>query len=147
MKYLKKYKNLYESVDTLKEEEKIKDCLVELFDEHFRFIQIQDKGNNISIELLKRQRKKVAIEEDYLINVEFNKDGFYPPKLTFKTELTEYDKSIIELVEDASNKIINTIPYTKGNFTIMVVVTENEGNFGEIFYSCFTKIYIKLFKN
>ena len=39
------------------EEEKIKDCLVELFDEHFRFIQIQDKGNNISIELLKRQKR------------------------------------------------------------------------------------------
>lgn len=83
---------------------------------------------------------------DFILQ-KYNKDGFYPPKLTFKTELTEYDKSIIELVEDASNKIINTIPYTKGNFTIMVVVTENEGNFGEIFYSCFTKIYIKLFKN
>jgi hypothetical protein len=130
------------------EEEKIKDCLVELFDKHFRFIQIQDKGDKISIELLKRERKKIAVEDDYLINVKFDKvDGFYPPSLTFKTELNEYDKNIVEIVEDASNKIMNTVPYSKGNFSIMVVVNENEGNFGELFYSCRTQIYINLFKD
>lgn len=129
------------------EEEKIKDCLVELFDEHFNFAQIQYKDDRIVITLYKRKRKKIAVEESYLINIKFDKDGFYPPKLTFKTELNEYDKSIIELVEDATNKIVNTIDYTTGNFTIMINATENEGNFDKIYYSCFTHIYIHLFKN
>lgn len=72
-------------------------------------------------------RKDLENKYEYSISNKFNKEGFYPPILSSnfidgikKTEFSEYDKSLIELVEDASNKIINTINSIKGDFFIMV---------------------------
>jgi hypothetical protein len=129
------------------DKEKINNCLVELFDEYFTLEDIsylddikkgatrsENTNNILSIELYKYFKIRDNDTDDLLITIKFDKiDGFYPPKI-YKTsglsskelpELSEYDKKVIELSEDSTNKIINTINYDYGE--ILIQNTAHQG--------------------
>lgn len=121
--------------------ENINNCLVELFDEYFTLEDIKKNNteNTIAIELYKYLKIRDNDNEDYIVTIKFDKvDGFYPPKI-FKTsglsskelpEISEYDKKIIELLEDSTNKIINTINYDYGE---ILIYNETHQNGNEIY--------------
>jgi galactitol-specific phosphotransferase system IIB component len=123
MKYIKKYNIEYKEDITDIDKNKIKYCLVELFDDKFNLKGIDRSYNynynqeftpvkNIDISLFKSVEEYDIPDGRYRINIKFNmRDGFSSKLMSnnVKTELNDRDINLIELVEDAINKIINSI--------------------------------------
>jgi hypothetical protein len=118
MKHIKSYK-IFES----KDDSKLIDCLVELFDYGFEPDDELDitkellsdwlNDNNDLIKAIKLFKVFKGLKFSNYLEGDFDKDSFGPGdknprtrKYTIKTKHIEDE--ILELVDDASNKIINT---------------------------------------
>jgi hypothetical protein len=137
MNYLKSYK-VFESSHI---DSKLTDCLVELFDygfeiEHVESLEPQQSWEKkypiLRIKLFKRFPKSVGKFSNHLEG-EFDKDSFGPGDRNPRTR--EYmisnmhiEGELIEMTDEASNKIINTyIPEaTRGEYLINEYVSSME---------------------
>jgi hypothetical protein len=129
MKHIKSYK-IFES----KDDSKLMDCLVELFDYGFEpeldgldiTKEISDEyGNDYLIKAIKLVKGFKGLKFSNYLEGDFDKDSFGPGDKNPRTR--EYtiksmhiEDEILELVDDASHKIINTyIPEaTRGKYMI-----------------------------
>jgi hypothetical protein len=132
---------------TQDKDDMIKGCLVELFDERFELGEIryldgirsvahdnyrnekESLENNIfSVELYKyNEIRKKGIDNEFFYGVIINFDKTNGFHTISEDTLYPYDRSLIEISEDAFNKVINTINYDYG-----IIYIENvpigEGN-------------------
>ncbi len=136
MNYLKSYKLFESHIDS-----KLTDCLVELFDYGFELEHIEEGKPKITfleipqqllrIKLFKIFPKSVGQFSNYLEG-EFDKDSFGPGDKNPKSR--EYmisnmhiEDEIIELVDEASHKIINSyVPATRGKYIINEYVSSSD---------------------
>ena len=136
MNYLKSYKLFESHIDS-----KLTDCLVELFDYGFELEHIEEGKPKITflenpqqllrIKLFKIFPKSVGLFSNYLEG-EFDKDTFGPGDKNPKSR--EYmisnmhiEDEIIELVDEASHKIINSyVPATRGQYIINEYVSSSD---------------------
>jgi hypothetical protein len=136
MNYLKSYKLFESHIDS-----KLTDCLVELFDYGFEIEHVASKEFSkfvpetqqlLTIKLFKRFPKSVGKFSNHLEG-EFDKDSFGPGDKNPSTR--EYmisnmhiEGELIEMTDEASNKIINTyIPEaTRGEYVINEYVSSME---------------------
>ena len=138
MNYLKSFK-IFESDTTI--DSKLSDCLVELFDYGFEIEHIEEGKPKITfleipqqllrIKLFKIFPKSVGQFSNYLEG-EFDKDTFGPGDKNPKSR--EYmisnmhiEDEIIELVDEASHKIINSyVPATRGKYIINEYISSSD---------------------
>ena len=138
MNYLKSFK-IFESDTTI--DSKLSDCLVELFDYGFEIEHIEEGKPKITfleipqqllrIKLFKIFPKSVGKFSNYLEG-EFDKDSFGPGDKNPKSR--EYminnmyiEDEIIELVDEASHKIINSyVPATRGKYIINEYISSSD---------------------
>jgi len=138
MNYLKSFK-IFESDTTI--DSKLSDCLVELFDYGFEIEHIEEGKPKITfleipqqllrIKLFKIFPKSVGQFSNYLEG-EFDKDSFGPGDKNPKSR--EYminnmhiEDEIIELVDEASHKIINSyVPATRGKYIINEYISSSD---------------------
>lgn len=139
MNYLKSYK-IFESDSNI--DSKLNDCLVELFDYGFEIEHIEEGKPRITflenpqqllrIKLFKIFPKSVGNFSNYLEG-DFDKDNFgpgdkNPGSREYMISNMHIEGEIVELVDDASHKIINTyIPEAnRGEYIINEYVSSME---------------------